>query len=494
MFTVLPDCFSLLILGLGSTGRAVARWGIAHLGDRVREVTVYGGASSAPSAETAALEAAGARVVYGTEAVAGSYDVCVASPGIPEFSEFFESARVHAAQIMGEPEFAYRLSPERWIGVTGTNGKTTTTSLICHLLHAAGVPAEAVGNIGTTPISAVDDRVAGSWFAAELSSYQLATTSALHPRVAALLNITPDHLAWHRSLEAYAAAKQKIFQNQTAGDLAVICVDDAGAAAAVPAARATGAAVCELSHRDTGAPYAAFLDADGVLTVRFDGVVHRLCASSALHITGEHNCINALAAAAAVLWVGASDADVVRGLTTFSPLEHRIESVATIAGVEYVNDSKATNTDAVEKALTAFPDRPVILLLGGSDKGTPLDSLISSVCISTVRTVVCFGAARERFAQAFTAAREAGSSVAPNGRSPIAPGARAGEADGAHPVEVVEADTLADAVGAAAARAVSGDVVLLSPACASFDEFSGFEERGRRFKALVAEHAARVRS
>ncbi len=475
---LLPDRFRLLVLGLGSTGRALAQWGIAHLGDRVAEVTVYGGASSTPTAETAALEASGVRVVCGTEAVTGSYEVCVASPGISEFSAFFESAREHAEQIMGEPEFAYRLSPERWIGVTGTNGKTTTTSLIDHLLRAAGMRSKTVGNIGTASISAVDDRPAGEWFAAELSSYQLATTSALHPHVAVLLNISPDHLAWHRSFEAYAAAKQRILRNQTKGDLAVVCMDDEGAAACAPIARATGAAVCELSHRDTGAPYAAFLTEDDVLTVRLDGVEHQLCAASGLRISGDHNKINALAAAAAALWVGASASDVARGLATFSPLEHRIEPVATIAGVEYVNDSKATNTDAVEKALTAFPDRPVILLLGGSDKGTPFESLAACVLSSSVRIVVCFGAARDRFVRALV---DAGA-------------VREADAGDAPAVEVVEAENLAGAVSAAASRAAYGDVVLLSPACASFDEFSDFEERGRRFKALVASRAGLVRS
>ena len=458
---LLPETFDLLVLGLGSTGLAVARWGAAHLGERVRSVTVYGGAASTPSAETDALGAAGVRFVFGTELVEGGYDVCVASPGISEFSAFFARGREHALAIMGEPEFAWRLSPEHWIAVTGTNGKTTTTSLINHILNESGRASVAVGNIGLAPIAAVDDRAPGSWFAAELSSYQLATTSMLHPRVAVLMNITPDHLAWHGTLDAYAAAKRKIFANQEPGDLAVVCVEDAGARAALSAARSTGAAVCELSHDDSGAASAAFCD-EGVLVVRLNGVEHRLVPTAELRIRGAHNELNALAAAAAALWVGASDEDVRAALVSFTALEHRIEPVAQIDGVRYINDSKATNTDAVEKALTAFPDEPVVLLLGGSDKGTPLEEFVEDVVYSTVRAVVCFGDARQRFLDAFV------------------------EAAGRHDIDVAAAEDLADAVDVARSLAERGDVVLLSPACASFDEFSGFEERGRAFKELVA--------
>lgn len=459
---LLPETFDLLVLGLGSTGLAVTRWGAAHLGERVRSVTVYGGAQSAPSAETEALAARGVRFVFGSESVEGSYDVCVTSPGISEFSDFFASGRSCARVIMGEPEFAYELSPERWVAVTGTNGKTTTTSLIDYILNASGMASTAVGNIGLAPIAAVDTRAAGSWFTAELSSYQLATTRCLHPRVAVLLNITPDHLSWHRSLEAYARAKYKIFSNQGAGDLAVVCVEDEGAAAALPAARATGAAVCELAHEDTGAACAAFC-ADGMLVVRQNGKEHRVADVDELRIRGAHNELNALAAAACALWLGVDDDALHRAITDFQPLEHRIEPVAVVDGVRYVNDSKATNTDAVEKALTAFPREPIVLLLGGSDKGTPLESFVERVVGSTVRAVVCFGAARKRFLDAFV------------------------DAAGHHDIDVAEAEDLADAVNVGRSLAERGDVVLLSPACASFDEFSGFEERGRRFKELVGQ-------
>ncbi len=158
---------NLLVLGQGTSGQDVVRWALAHP-ERVSQVTLYGGAKSSPTPETLEFEAAGVTCVYATEEVAGSFDVCVASPGISEFSPFFASASAHAIQIMGEPEFSYRLSPERWIGITGTNGKTTTTALTAHLLESAGMDADAVGNIGDTPVSRIDHRAPGSWFVLEL--------------------------------------------------------------------------------------------------------------------------------------------------------------------------------------------------------------------------------------------------------------------------------------------------------------------------------------
>ena len=189
----LADVFSLLVLGQGKSGLDVARWALAHP-ERVSAVTVYGGGTSEPNDATRALEAAGASFVYGAEQVEGAYDVCVTCPGISEFSSFFKAGREHAAQIMGEPEFAYRLSPQNWIAITGTNGKTTTTSLTDYLLKAAGEASVAVGNIGEPPVNEIDGRAHNEWFVAELSSYQIATTAELHPRVEELLNLSHIHI------------------------------------------------------------------------------------------------------------------------------------------------------------------------------------------------------------------------------------------------------------------------------------------------------------
>ena len=220
----LADVFSLLVLGQGKSGLDVARWALAHP-ERVSAVTVYGGGTSEPNDATRALEAAGASFVYGTEQVEGAYDVCVTCPGISEFSGFFKAGREHAAQIMGEPEFAYRLSPDNWIAITGTNGKTTTTSLADYLLKAAGEASVAVGNIGEPPVNEIDGRAHNEWFVAELSSYQIATTTELHPRVAVLLNITPDHLGWHKSHKNYALAKIKLFDNMVDDDRVEIFIE-----------------------------------------------------------------------------------------------------------------------------------------------------------------------------------------------------------------------------------------------------------------------------
>ena len=457
----LSQTFSLLVLGQGATGLSVVEWALAHSPERVTSITVYGGAASKPTERTRALEARGVHFVYGTEDVEGDYGICVASPGISEFSGFFASAAAHAGEIMGEPELAYRVSPAQWCAITGTNGKTTTTSLLNHLLNAAGLESVAVGNIGVPAIEEADLHGADAWFAAELSSYQIATSAELHPRCAVLLNITPDHLAWHRTHENYAAAKIKLFANMGEDDLIIVDVEDEGVMAHADAIFTPGRRVLSLGLADAGGVDAAFVR-DGELIVRLGGAEHTLVPVSDLAIAGSHNVINALAASAAALFCGADVAAVREGLRTFSPLEHRIEPCGQIDGVRYYNDSKATNTDAVEKALTAFPDDNVIVLLGGHDKGTPLEEFAAYVC-DHVRAVVCFGEARARFRSAIE------------------------EADRSGHVDIAEADDLRDAVDVARSLAARGDVVLLSPACSSFDEFSGYEERGRRFKEYLDE-------
>lgn len=459
----LPQTFSLLVLGQGSTGLDVVSWACRHLGERVSSVTMYGGAKSAPNERTRALESAGAAFVYGTEDVQGSYDICVTSPGISEFSDFFASGRAHAGEIMGEPEFSWRLSPECWCAITGTNGKTTTTSLVDHLLKSAGMGSVAVGNIGNPSINEVDGRAVGLWFAAELSSYQIATTSELHPRVAVLLNITDDHLAWHRTHENYAQAKIRLFQNMDQNDLVIVDVDDADVASHHDEIFTPNRRVLSLALQDPATEDAAFAR-EGHLVVRLGGVETDLVAIDELNIAGEHNVINALAAATCALACGADTESVRAGLRSFQALEHRIEPVGELKGVRIYNDSKATNTDAVEKALTAFPNDRVFLLLGGHDKGTPLEDFARCVA-SSCTCAICFGEARERFYAALEAARGTGS------------------------MDILRAEHLRDALETALSYAQAGDVVLFSPACSSFDEFSGFEERGRAFKAYVSDIA-----
>lgn len=443
----------ILVLGLGKAGAAAAHHALAA-GDKV---TVYAGKSADPQSEQVrALEAGGAHVVCGTEDVEGSYDLCIASPGISENSAFYQAGRQHAAELIGECEYAFRLSPERWIAITGTNGKTTTTSLVAHLLNAAGKLAYPCGNIGDTCTESVDHRREGETLVAEMSSYGLASTRKFAPHVAALLNITPDHLSWHGSLEAYAAAKLKIFANMVAGDTAVICDEVPESAKIAAGLRARGMRVITVGS-DTGAD-CAFEDAEHMLCVRIDGSLAKLVSVAELQIKGPHNVMNALAGAACALAYGCDGAGVRAGLASFAPLEHRIEPVATIDGVGYFNDSKGTNVDATLVAIKAFPGQPIVLLVGGRDKGTDLAPLVEA-CKGPVRTAICYGEAAERFFKAFEGAG----------------------------IELMREKGMREAFAAAVKIADSGDVVLLSPACASFDEFKSFNHRGEVFKELVAE-------
>ena len=296
-----------------------------------------------------------------------------------------------------------------------------------------------------------------------------------------LLNITPDHLYWHMTFEAYAEAKKQVYANlsKNQGTLVIDAVcdvtrdcvkefknDPKRAFDYIPVGCAAG---IDYSMKEAcGSENAAFLDGN-MLRVDFKGEEVELVGEDDLLIKGEHNVSNALAAAAAALACGVGAAQVREGLVSFKPLEHRLEPCGEIGGVKFVNDSKATNTDAVEKALTAFPDDDVILLLGGHDKGTPLTDF-ARVVMDNVRSVVCFGDARERF----TAAMD--------------------EADVDGDVDIAQADDLRDAVDVARSLSSRGDVILLSPACSSFDEFSGYEERGRVFKDYVAQLAAAAKS
>lgn len=451
------------VLGMGHTGEAVCRY-LVGLGEQVSSVTLFGGASSHGGDLTRELEGLGVHCVLGTEKVEGTFDLAIASPGIPIGSAFFQAAAAHSKEIVGEPEFAWRESPQDWVGITGTNGKTTTTALATALLRAGGCPAEAVGNIGTTITSRIANRERGSWFVAELSSFQLATTRLLRPRVACLMNVTPDHVEWHGSMEAYAQAKERVFANLAAGDLAVVSDGDEWCRAIIERLDARGLRVCRVDvRRDPGVPCAAFVR-DGRLVVRLDGTEHVLASTDDLPIRGEHNEEDALVASVVALELGVAEGDVCRGLLAFSPLEHRIEPCGEVAGVRFVNDSKATNTDSVEKALTAFEPGSVCVLLGGHDKGTDLTSLAHAVA-ARCRVAVCYGAAGERIARALKDA------IATSGSA----------------LEVVREPHMREAFSAACERAQAGDVVLLSPACSSFDEFHNMEERGELFKRLAAE-------
>jgi UDP-N-acetylmuramoylalanine--D-glutamate ligase len=358
----------------------------------------------------------------------------VKSPGVPSQADQVEAARAAGVPVWSEVELAARMLPNPIAGVTGTNGKTTTTELLGAMLRAGGIATEVAGNVGR-PLSALAGRVdAGTWIACELSSFQLEDIDTLRCRIGVLLNATPDHLDRHGSFDHYLRCKLRIFENQRAGDTAVVNADD-------PALR--GAELPGHGER--------------VAVTRADA--HEIDWEHA-GLRGDHNLENAIAAAAAARAAGVDAADIDRALREFAPLPHRLEPVAGAAGVEFVNDSKATNPDATIQALTAFP-AGVHLILGGSLKGADFAGLARAVAAGPVARVYLIGPAAESLAAALDAAGVASE--------------RSG--------------TLEAAVQAAAANARPGETVLLSPACASFDQFRDYEDRGESFRRLAREAA-----
>ncbi|HZL07240.1 MAG TPA: UDP-N-acetylmuramoyl-L-alanine--D-glutamate ligase, partial [Coriobacteriia bacterium] len=453
-----PMSGHIVVLGLGRSGSAVAEYLArrASDGDHVSVTVVDAASNAALRTERDRLVALGCAVTLGTESVPADTDLVVASPGLPPSSALLRSARERSVPVISEIEFAYRISSSPWVAVTGTNGKTTTTALISHLLNHAGIPAESVGNIGRAATRVASEAGPAAVLVAEVSSFQLALIDRFRPRVSVLLNITPDHVDWHGSLERYEADKVRVFANQAAGDVAVIDVDDDGSRPYAESVAARSVEVYRVSTTAANVP-GAYLDGT-TLVIATGAEPIPLVDRSELAIHGEHNVSNALAAAAAAYAAGASVESIREGLKTFRPIEHRLEPAGVAGGVEFVNDSKATNPDAVLKALTAFEDRHVIVLLGGYDKGNDFGPLVREISARGTAAVL-FGAAAPRIKAVFDA-HASGPEV---------------------PVTVSMAEALALAAGAAR----PGDVVLLSPACASFDEFDDYEHRGRVFKDLV---------
>jgi UDP-N-acetylmuramoylalanine--D-glutamate ligase len=375
--------------------------------------------------------------------LADGADLVVKSPGVPGSSPIVASARAAGVPVWSEVELAFRLlGPEHpWIGITGTNGKSTATSLIGAMLNAGGVPCAVAGNIGDAVSGLVGELAEGSWVVCELSSFQLEDVDELRPRVGVLLNVTPDHLDRHGSLEAYAEAKLRLFARQRADDVAVLDDDDPWISALA----------------DTDIPG----DARRVRVRTADAPADLLEAFGDSPLRGSHNLENALCAAAAAAAAGAARAGVLEALRAFRPLAHRMERIAELCGVAYVNDSKATNQEATIRALGAF-SHGVHLILGGSLKGGDFAPLADAVAAGPVSATYLIGDAAEAIDRAL-----------------VVVGVRARRYDG-----------LEAALHAASDAAESGDTVLLSPACASFDQFRDFEDRGDTFRALVEELAA----
>ncbi|MGO8756947.1 MAG: UDP-N-acetylmuramoyl-L-alanine--D-glutamate ligase [Terracidiphilus sp.] len=442
----------VLVVGLGKSGLAAALF-LRHQG---AQVTV----SDIRSAESLAKEIP-ALLDEGIMVEAGGHglltfrrqDLIVVSPGVPLETPELVQAKNFGRPVIGELELAARFLKGKVVAITGSNGKTTTTTLAGEMLKEAGFRTLVAGNIGVAVVGLVEDSADDTWSVLEVSSFQLESTVEFHPAISVILNITPDHLDRHGTFENYARAKERIFANQGASDSVVLNAENARAA---DAAERSKAPVSWFSTKHPVEQGAWVEKGNVVYRSAPEAAVETILPLAGIPLKGEHNVENVLAAACAARLAGAPAAAIARAIEKFSAVEHRLEYVATINGVEYYNDSKATNVDATEKAVLAFGGG-IHLILGGKDKGAPYTPLAPLVR-ARARAVYTIGAAAAKIES---------------------------QLRGTAPIQSCE--TLAKAVSAAAAAAQPGDVVLLAPACASFDQFENYEQRGKVFKQLVAE-------
>ena len=441
-------------------GKRVTVVGLARSGVAACKVLVARGATVLATEQAPAeklrvdlsdLERLGVRLETGghtPESILGA-DLLVVSPGVDLRLPLFARARATGIPMWSEVELAYRLTTARFLAVTGTNGKSTTTSLLGAMVEAAGLPGVVAGNIGTALCEVVPALTSSHWVVAELSSFQLETIVEFRPHVAVLLNLAPDHLDRYDSVEDYYAAKARIFLNQTADDFAVLNADDPLVVTSAQGIRSRLRLFSRLRTVGDG----SFLRGDR-LVVRREGRTEPVCETSTIRIQGVHNVENSLAAAAAASAIGVPVGAMASALAGFPGLPHRLEFVAEVDGVRYVNDSKGTNVNSVWYALQSF-DEPIVLLLGGRDKGNDY-SLLKEPVQKKVRAIVALGESADTVVENFK-----------------------------HLTRVVKVTSMDGAVGQAERLAQRGDVVLLSPACSSFDWFENYEHRGRVFKELV---------
>jgi UDP-N-acetylmuramoylalanine--D-glutamate ligase len=376
-------------------------------------------------------------------------DLIVVSPGVPFDAPLLQQARAMGENVIGEIELAAQFFPGRMIAITGSNGKTTTTALTGEILSAGGFHTLVGGNIGTPAISLVNDATPQTIAVLEVSSFQLETIQSYRPYIAVVLNVTPDHLDRHRTFAAYAAAKARIFENQEPDDFAVLNADDPTCASLAGAVKSKLSWFSRKKEVNPGAfvrdGQIIFRDADGEKEIMPLGDIS---------LKGSHNVENVLAAASVGMLMQCSPVQIRKAIREFKAVEHRLEYVATIRGVEFYNDSKATNVDATIKAIESFPAN-IHLILGGKDKGSDY-SVLNDLLRARVKVVYTIGAAAQKI-----------------------------ETQIKDTVEIVHAETLDAAVKHAAKAAQPGDIVLLAPACASFDQFENYEHRGKTFKEIV---------
>jgi UDP-N-acetylmuramoylalanine--D-glutamate ligase len=454
---------NVAIIGLARSGYAAAK--LAHsLGYSVRVSDACVGGHQTKAGRKVLkqradeLRALGIWVELGahTPACIDGTELVVTSPGVPDSAPPLQWAREQSLPIISEIEFAVRHTNATIVGITGTNGKTTTTALIEHILAHAGTPVVAAGNIGQALSGVIDQVSAQHTLVLEMSSFQLETVQSFHAHVAVWLNLTPDHLDRYSSLEGYAAAKGRIFNNMTRDDWAVVWAHDRDVVAPFlancPAQRVwideTGTWLAR-PEEPNGA-----LCVDGHLVSVVNGMRQHHAALSDLRLGGGHNTVNYLAACAVARILRVPSHLLSEALLSFEGLSHRLEPCGTHAGMRFVNDSKATNVDAMIKALEALP-APIALIAGGYDKGGDFAATVPLVRGKVCRLVL-IGAAADALARAF---------------------------DGA--VDIVRAGSMDEAVAAASRDVPDGATVLLSPGCASYDMYNDFEERGDDFKRAV---------
>jgi UDP-N-acetylmuramoylalanine--D-glutamate ligase len=436
------------VVGMARSGVAASRLLLA-CGARVAATDVKPLEGWGPEAR--GLAADGVRLHAGDHPAEAFCDaeLVVVSPGVPAEHPALQACRRRGMPVIGEVELAYRATTADVLAVTGTNGKTTTTALVGALLQDGGRPVVVGGNIGRPLCGEALAAPADALIVAEVSSFQLETTETFRPRVAALLNLTPDHLDRHGTLAAYAEAKARIFRRQTEADWAVLNADDAGAAAL--AGRVSGRLLW-FSRRRAVAEGAYV--ADGWITLRLGGREVRVGPVTEIFLRGAHNLENVLAATATAAWAGVPPERLRAAIQGFRGVAHRIEWIREVAGVAFYNDSKGTNVDATLKALDSFQE-PIVLIAGGRDKGQDFTPLAAAAA-GRVTAAVLIG----------------------EGRATIGPALR-------RVTVVQEADSMAGAVRLAFSLARPGQVVLLSPACASFDMFRDYEHRGEVFREEV---------
>ena len=441
------------VVGLAASGRAAAclaleKGGEVHVSDLRTDTATH--------ARGAELRARGAEVELGShpvDRIAGAGTVVV-SPGIRPDASVLSDLGERGVRWISEPEFAFRFFDGPLIAVTGTNGKTTTASLVAHLLEEDGLDVALGGNIGAAfgpPASELALRERSpAWYVVEMSSFQLGAIDRFTPDIGVMTNLAPDHLDWYPSVESYYADKANLFRNAGDDSRWVLNGDDPAVAAlaeGVPGRRF-------FFSRTSGGRPGAYLDGD-MLTLDVSGEAEALGHVEDIALLGAHNVQNALAAATTARLAGASTESIRRGLATAKALPHRTEKVVEAKGVRWVNDSKATNVAAARSAITSL-DGALLVLLGGKDKGEDFSTLVAALSKADAR-VLTFGQAGPRIFQAL---------------------------DGHVPVELLVGG-FDEVMEAAAQAAVSGTTVLLSPACSSFDMFESYEERGARFAALA---------